>query len=143
MRKKYKPGIAARGRVLLALLRHRLRVGARREALATAVFEIGEWANTAPAPHETVERAATLIRVYAERFEKLAAAADLILAGEEENIPCSDAARPLWLAVSEAAGMAEELRELTRNPPPALDGETPEWLERAMDRALAAVSTKH
>ena len=54
----------------------------------------------------------------------------------------SDAARPLWLAVSEAAGMAEELRELTRNPPPA-DAETPAWLERAMDRALAAVSTKH
>ena len=54
----------------------------------------------------------------------------------------SDAARPLRVAVSETAGMAEELRELTRNPPPPLN-DVPEWLERAMDRALAAVSTKH
>ena len=136
------PWSAARGAQLLGRLRRRLDNSERRQALASTVFDLAEWSNMNPAPNETVERAATLIRLFAEDFEKLSPAADRILAGEEENIPCSGAARPLWVAVSEAAGMAEELRELTRNPPPA-DAETPAWLERAMDAALAAVSTKH
>lgn len=137
----YLPWSAARGAQLLKRLRRQLDNSARRKALASTVFDLAEWSNMNPAPNETVERAATLIRVYAESFEKLSPAADLILAGQEENIPCSDAARPLWVAVSETAGMAEELRELTRNPQPYT--EVPEWLERAMDAALAAVSTKH
>ena len=140
---RYYPATSqSRGLQTLSRLRRRLDDSAPREALAPVLFDLSEWADLAVAPNETVERAATLVRVFAEDFEFFSKNADAILAGEEENIPCSDAARPLWVAVSEAAGMAEELRELTRNPPPPLN-DVPEWLERAMDRALAAVSTKH
>ena len=140
---RYYPATSqSRGLQTLSRLRRRLE-NPDPVTLAPVLFDLSEWADLAVAPHETVERAATLVRVFAEDFEFFSKNADRILAGEEEeNIPCSDAARPLWVAVSEAAGMAEELRELTRNPPPPLN-DVPEWLERAMDRALAAVSTKH
>ena len=136
------PWSAARGAQLLGRLRRRLDNSECLTALSSTVFDLAEWSSMNPAPNETVERAATLIRLFAESFEKLSPAADRVLAGDEENVPCYPTARPLWVAVSEAAGMAEELRELTRNPPPPLN-DVPEWLERAMDAAIAKVSTKH
>lgn len=137
----YLPWSSARGAQLLGRLRRRLDSSEHRKALASTVFDLAEWSSLWPASAALIEHAATMVRVFAEDFEGLAPAADRILAGQEENVPCYPTARPLWVAVSETAGMAEELRELTRNPQPYT--ETPEWLERAMDRALAAVSTKH
>ena len=136
----YLPWSAARGVQTMNRLRRRLKSGAGKQALASTLFDLGEWSSLWPASAALIEHAATMVRVFAEDFEGLAPAAALILAGQEENVPCHPTARPLWLAVSETAGLAQEMRDFVVTQPYS---EAPAWLERAMDAALAAVSTKH